>query len=97
MCFLTIFAHKGRALIVGSKRETDSLQLTMVIGPDLAAIVSQLRRAPGGHRIWSSMYRSTTIANYFLRKGWEEGNPLTSMQVLKLMYIAYGWVFGRGG
>ena len=40
------------------------------------------------------MYSSYTIANYFLKKGWREGIPLTPMKVLKLVYIAHGWYLG---
>ncbi len=37
------------------------------------------------------MYSSSTIANYFLSKGWREGIKITPMQIVKLVYIAHGW------
>ncbi|MCY4672510.1 MAG: DUF4065 domain-containing protein [Bacteroidetes bacterium] len=41
------------------------------------------------------MYSSITIANYFLRKAWNEEIDLTPMHVLKLVYIAHGWCLGE--
>ena len=39
-------------------------------------------------------YTSQHIANYFFRRSKEEGKPLT---MLKLVYIAYGWVIALTG
>lgn len=38
-------------------------------------------------------YRPSHVANFFLRKAAEEDRPLTQMKLLKLVYIAYGWVY----
>jgi len=35
---------------------------------------------------------ASITANYFLRKGIEEKRPITLMKLLKLVYIAHGWV-----
>lgn len=43
------------------------------------------------------MYSSITIANYFLRESWKEGIDITSMKLLKLVYIAHGWYLGHTG
>lgn len=43
------------------------------------------------------MYNSSTIANYFLHKGWIEGILLSPMKLLKLVYIAHGWYLGEHG
>ena len=37
------------------------------------------------------MYSASTIANYFLHKSWLEGDPLSLMKLLKMVYIAHGW------
>jgi uncharacterized phage-associated protein len=37
------------------------------------------------------LYHPKYIANFFIRKGIEENNPLNPMQVIKLTYIAHGW------
>lgn len=37
------------------------------------------------------LYHPKYIANFFIRKGVEENNPLNQMQVIKLTYIAHGW------
>ncbi|WP_301585631.1 Panacea domain-containing protein [Halomonas alkaliantarctica] len=37
------------------------------------------------------MASSEAVANYFLAKSFEQGVPLTPMQLLKLVYIAHGW------
>ena len=37
---------------------------------------------------------SISLANFFIRKGLEEGRPVTAMQVLKMVYIAHGWHLG---
>ena len=38
------------------------------------------------------MYTPQQVANFFLEKAHEEGKPLTQLKLLKLVYIAYGWV-----
>ena len=40
---------------------------------------------------------SRTIANVFIGRGIEHGNPKTPMQVLKLVYFAHGWMLGTFG
>lgn len=37
-------------------------------------------------------YYASYIANYFLEKAHQEGMPVSVMKLLKLVYIAYGWV-----
>lgn len=38
------------------------------------------------------MYHSPkAVANYFLKKAWENDFSLTPIQVIKLVYIAHGW------
>ena len=34
----------------------------------------------------------SAVANFFLEKAEEEKRPITQMKLLKLVYIAYGWV-----
>lgn len=43
------------------------------------------------------MRDSRTIANRFLSLAREKGDSLTPMQVLKLVYIAHGWMLGLHG
>lgn len=43
------------------------------------------------------MHDSRTIANEFLQIAGNAGNPLTPMQLLKLVYIAHGWSLGLYG
>lgn len=43
------------------------------------------------------MHDSRTIANRFLALARERGDFLTPMQVLKLVYIAHGWMLGLYG
>lgn len=40
------------------------------------------------------MYNPITIANYFIYKSIDVGEPITPMKVLKLVYIAHGWHLG---
>lgn len=43
------------------------------------------------------MHDSRTVANRFLKLARENGTTLTSMQLLKLVYIAHGWMLGLYG
>ncbi|MBN2019424.1 MAG: SocA family protein [Sedimentisphaerales bacterium] len=36
-------------------------------------------------------YSTGTIANYFLRKGFEANIPITHLKLQKLVYFAHGW------
>ena len=40
------------------------------------------------------MYLSKAIANYFLERAEQEGEPLTPLKLIKLVYIAHGWHLG---
>lgn len=40
------------------------------------------------------MENSLSIANYFIKKSFDEGIELTPMKLLKLVYIAHGWYLG---
>ncbi len=37
------------------------------------------------------------VANYFILKSLESGQPLTPMKLVKLVYIAHGWYLGLTG
>lgn len=37
------------------------------------------------------------VANYFIKKSFDEGMPLTPMKLVKLVYIAHGWYLGLSG
>lgn len=43
------------------------------------------------------MHDSRTVANRFLAQARERGDTLTPMQILKLVYIAHGWMLGLYG
>jgi uncharacterized phage-associated protein len=43
------------------------------------------------------MENSLAIANYFIKKSLDEGEELTPMKLLKLVYIAHGWYLGLNG
>jgi uncharacterized phage-associated protein len=43
------------------------------------------------------MHDSRTVANRFLELAREAGKSLTPMQLLKLVYIAHGWMLGLYG
>ena len=43
------------------------------------------------------MHDSRTVANRFLKLAKDVGDSLTPMQVLKLVYIAHGWMLGLYG
>lgn len=43
------------------------------------------------------MHDARTIANEFINSAAEDGNALTPMQLLKLVYIAHGWMLGLYG
>lgn len=40
------------------------------------------------------MYDSRVIANWFIDRANERGETLTPMQLIKLVYIAHGWMLG---
>lgn len=44
-----------------------------------------------------ALYTPQHIANYFLDKAEAEGRELTPLKLLKLVYIAYGWVLALTG
>ncbi len=37
------------------------------------------------------IYRPSAIANYFLKRGFEENLAITPLKLIKLVYIAHGW------
>lgn len=39
-----------------------------------------------------ALYTPAHVANYFLDRAAAEGRPLTPLKLIKLVYIAYGWV-----
>ncbi|MGY4397238.1 putative phage-associated protein [Sphingomonas sp. UYAg733] len=43
------------------------------------------------------IYTPQHIANYFLERAESEGRPLTPLKLIKLVYIAYGWVLALLG
>lgn len=43
------------------------------------------------------MHDARSIANKFIELAGEHGNSLTPMQLLKLVYIAHGWMLGLYG
>ena len=45
----------------------------------------------------STMHDSNKIANEFLRLAKQDGRALTPMQLLKLVFIAHGWMLGLYG
>ena len=47
--------------------------------------------------LFSDMHSSHIIADIFLQYAREAGSELTPMQVLKLVYIAHGWMLGIFG
>ena len=42
-------------------------------------------------------YTAFHIANYFLWRAWKEGVEITTLKLIKLVYIAYGWNFAITG
>lgn len=38
--------------------------------------------------------KTATVANYFIRKGRDNGDPVTLMKLQKLIYFAHGWFLG---
>ncbi|MBE2897259.1 DUF4065 domain-containing protein [Pasteurellaceae bacterium HPA106] len=45
----------------------------------------------------SYTYKSLAVANYLLDKAKSNKNTLTPMQLIKLAYIAHGWMLGKYG
>jgi uncharacterized phage-associated protein len=45
----------------------------------------------------SALYTPQHIANYFLERAEKEGSGLDPLKLLKLVYIAYGWVLALTG
>jgi uncharacterized phage-associated protein len=43
------------------------------------------------------MHSSIKIANYFLKKAKEDKKDLTPLQLMKLVYLAHGWMLGVYG
>ncbi|WP_409360902.1 Panacea domain-containing protein [Bartonella heixiaziensis] len=43
------------------------------------------------------MYQVQQIANFFLEKGHEEDIPISPMKLIKLVYLAYGWMLAATG
>lgn len=43
------------------------------------------------------MLPSEAVANYFIQKSFDTGQPLSPMKLLKLVYIAHGWHRGYFG
>jgi uncharacterized phage-associated protein len=41
--------------------------------------------------LYLSMNNPITIANYFIKKSFDTGIPLTPMKLVKLVYLAHGW------
>lgn len=42
-------------------------------------------------------YKSLAVANYLLDKAKAKNDTLTPMQLIKLAYIAHGWMLGKYG
>lgn len=42
-------------------------------------------------------YKSLAVADYLLKQAKSFGNTLTPMQLIKLSYIAHGWMLGKYG
>ncbi|WP_245256366.1 Panacea domain-containing protein [Bartonella elizabethae] len=45
----------------------------------------------------NNMYQVQQIANFFLEKGREENIPISPMKLIKLVYLAYGWMLAATG
>jgi uncharacterized phage-associated protein len=44
-----------------------------------------------------ALYTAQHVANYFLDRAAAEGRPLTPLKLIKLVYIAYGWMLALMG
>lgn len=42
-------------------------------------------------------YDPLDIANFFIKKGLEDGEPITQLKLVKLAYISHGWYLGLTG
>lgn len=69
--------------------------LTRYIAP--AAFVVCSMRNRGNAREQELAYTPQHIANYFLDRAQEEGRGLSPLKLIKLIYIAYGWVLALTG
>lgn len=45
----------------------------------------------------SALYTPQHVVNYFLDRAADEGRPITPLKLIKLVYIAYGWVLALLG
>jgi uncharacterized phage-associated protein len=43
------------------------------------------------------MENALAIANFFIKKSFDTGEPVTNMKLVKLVYIAHGWYLGLSG
>ncbi|KAA3436976.1 Panacea domain-containing protein [Rufibacter hautae] len=43
------------------------------------------------------MENALAVANFFLKKSFDTGEPVTNMKLVKLVYIAHGWYLGLSG
>ncbi|WP_210465791.1 MULTISPECIES: Panacea domain-containing protein [Rufibacter] len=43
------------------------------------------------------MENALAVANFFIKKSFDTGEPVTNMKLVKLVYIAHGWYLGLSG
>lgn len=48
-------------------------------------------------KIPQNPYKASQVANFFLERAEREGKPLTMLKLVKICYIAHGWVLGLTG